>query len=264
MKEFDEDKIIQERIEHQKQVASDVRDAVSALTYGWHPNDIYLMGGAPRNWDLGVPARDLDFFLTAPISDNAALEQLLTRLVPGRFVSSAYIDDQVTAGGYVGNGSRRAVFNFEVAGEAVQLLVNKSDFPAFEEWRTFPCTQSMVKWDFDEQRVVPLFARREGDIAHYFRFEDEVSPKDNELAYFEKLRKYFPSQEYKILSGKQNLPYLLFQHYRAEDSASRPKKARERHRDLMEQVADLRRMQIAAEWQQLAPQWGRADFNLGG
>lgn len=254
MKEFDEDKIIQERIAHQKLVAQDVRNAVSALTYGWHPNDIYLMGGAPRNWELGVPAKDLDFFLTTPISDNDALEVLLKSLVPGTLVSSIYFDAGRQAGGYMAIPSRRAIYNFEVAGEAVQLLVNSSDYAAFEEWRTFPCTQSMVKWDFDTQQVIPLYERREGDTAHYFRFEDEDNPKDNEMKYFEKLREYFPSQEYKILSGKQNLPYLLFQHYRAGDKVTRSR-ASDLHNEMMVQLAAAHMARVAEDWQNIAPQW---------
>lgn len=220
MKEFDENTMVEHRIAHQILVASAVRDAISSITAGWHNNDLYLMGGAPRNWEVGAPAKDLDFFLTTPISSDAALEDLLLRLMPGKFVSSQYFEEGQEGGRYQ-SVTRRALFNFEVEGELVQLLVNKSDYPAFEEWRTFPCTQSMVKWDFDNNRTVPLVERRVGDSAHYFRFEDEDNPKDSEMNYFEKLREYFPAQEYKILSGRQNLPYLLFQYYKGKGSGSK-------------------------------------------
>jgi hypothetical protein len=99
-----------------------VADSLLAKLEAIDPHCI-IAGGAPRDWYLGLQAKDLDVYLYVP--QNSLLRHFKTQLaaigITNIEQSALSVDDDR----YISNPLVRWVFNYEESGEKVQLIVMK-------------------------------------------------------------------------------------------------------------------------------------------
>ena len=115
-----------DRIEHQKRVGSDVLDRLFAID----PTCI-LAGGAPRDWYLGKPASDLDFYVydgrTGTKGDitsgiDTSCEVFLKRLEAVGLVSGWNLLCKPEVNDYSHMPSINSVWENVIGGERVQIM----------------------------------------------------------------------------------------------------------------------------------------------
>jgi hypothetical protein len=99
-----------------------VADSLLARLEAIDPHCI-IAGGAPRDWYLGLQAKDLDVYLYVP--QNSLLRHFKTQLAAIGITNIEQSTLSVDDDRYISNPLVRWVFNYEESGEKVQLIVMK-------------------------------------------------------------------------------------------------------------------------------------------
>ena len=99
-----------------------VADSLLARLEAIDPHCI-IAGGAPRDWYLGRQAKDLDVYLYVP--QNSLLRHFKTQLAAIGITNIEQSTLSTDDARYISNPLVRWVFNYEEAGEKVQLIVMK-------------------------------------------------------------------------------------------------------------------------------------------
>lgn len=140
-----------------------------------HGLDVYVAGGAPRDWDEGLRGRDIDFFFP----DNGVdRETILRRFVLPEGAQPLGRDHYPDQG--------FTVYEGEIEGQLCNLILR--DEKAIEEIVSqFPTNTSQVWWDGDSTHSTPLYrlGRRYGFVI----MDSGASPK-----YIDKLLRRYPYQ----------------------------------------------------------------------
>ena len=182
----DEAKEVREVIKHQKAVAEELL-ALSRLV----DPSAALLGGAPRNWELKEPAKDLDIYIYRNEwyrvggdfikSLSAVLGVPVKEKVDGK-EKDKYGNERVL-------GVYDAVFK-EVD---VQFIIISQEDPVSFARETFPCNLSMKKWS--KGKVVDFFPWKNDKMYLWAATPGEVTP------YMERMFKYFPNMDFEVLDG---------------------------------------------------------------
>lgn len=123
-------------VESQQGVAKVVLDHLSGID----PH-VVVAGGAPHDWQKGIPARDVDTFVHLPTyMDASECQEYLNTLLDtyvGQVYGEDYEDPRITA-----------VFRLNLQGVRFDLIVIPGDPEKVME--TFPSTHSQISWDGEE------------------------------------------------------------------------------------------------------------------
>lgn len=171
------------KIAHQQRVAEEIYSSVKLLDRG-----AVLAGGAPRNWSLDLPAKDLDFFIQPGFGlPREDFLEILSRLIGEEIVSITPKE----------SGYPNETFECKKDGETIQLILTNvgSDFTI----AAFSCTMSMVYWDFANKVSVDISGRSKDDPNHYIAVPED-DPLENE--YYYRMITYFPAQKFVVQKGK--------------------------------------------------------------
>lgn len=130
-------------IEHQKTIAAYVMKKLEIID----PNCI-LAGGAPRDWELGIPANDLDFYYyTHAHSAHDVLMQLNRLFGENTFkflqCKNAGEEDQ---NGYLSIPYVDRVLEGEIAGIKVQMIKTKDEQDTYDLIRYFDLSICQIWW----------------------------------------------------------------------------------------------------------------------
>lgn len=137
------------KIEEQKRFASRWMEL-----FRGHGLDVYVAGGAPRDWDEGKSARDIDFFFPDNGEDREAILRRFILPEGTQPLGGDHYPDQ----GFT-------VYELEIEGHPCNLILR--DEKTIEEVvGKFPTNISQVWWDGDSTHSTPLYrlGRRYGFI----------------------------------------------------------------------------------------------------
>jgi hypothetical protein len=176
----------EKRIQHQKNVALAV---MRVLTY--FDTQVILAGGAPRDWYLGNPAKDLDFYFHTPEKLNSAdISDIVSSIVGNVVLSESEIPD-----GYNDNPEIFMVYDgvlcLEIGDvmEEIQLMQMKSPIVPASLVDNFSVSLSKIWVSSD-------------GITHFFpEFQDSIENKTmyiytNHEKYLERMGGKFPDYKF--------------------------------------------------------------------
>ncbi len=177
----------EKRIQHQKKVALAV---MKVLMY--FDTRVILAGGAPRDWYLGNPAKDLDFYFYIPEKlSSADISDIVSGIVGNFILSESEVSD-----GYYHNNPEifmvyDGVFSLDIGDtmEEIQLMQMKS-----------PIVPASLVDDFSLS-LSKIWVSSDG-ITHFLpEFQDSIENKTmyiytNHGKYIEKMKEKFPDYRF--------------------------------------------------------------------
>lgn len=176
----------QERIQHQQDVVMELYARLDRL-------NLVCAGGAPRDWDHGNPAKDLDLFFYGKTTNTKNVYDFLVN----NFFDVVIKDGQDLPEEYKGNPNLICVYDFKYKGEDVQLIQVKCS--VYDYIMEFPCDLSKI------------FFNVQGKLYQYYEYllalennhvvvcPDRVFGED----YFEKVINKYPNYQYFYPNGRE-------------------------------------------------------------
>lgn len=147
-----------------------------------------VAGGAPRDWDVGLPATDVDLWITATGATHSIIRKL-TRNYRTRML----VDNSALEGLYI-----KCVLDVHLHGETVQLIVVDDSSPR-EVISRFCCTLSEAIWKHETDELIfspdYLMSRQ---IKEYIIYDGPDENRKPSEAYLKKMRSKFPDYVEKI------------------------------------------------------------------
>lgn len=141
----------EEKIEYQKMVAEEAYNFLKTVD-----PECVLAGGAPRNWHLGKPAKDLDFWLRASDDEVDKIEQHFS------FVARRQYRQNANNAKY-GSVTLEDIVDISLKGENIQVIVVNSNPEDYIN--DFDFNLCKIKYDFLLGGVFP-FPEFDNDIAN--------------------------------------------------------------------------------------------------
>lgn len=140
----------EEKIEHQKKVAKYAYDLLGVID-----PECVLAGGAPRNWHLGKPAKDLDFWLNVPnkgMKHKTLLEKHFSRTPKFRGITKSDDEDYGSLPGI------EALIDVPYQFENIQIVVLDDEWEPELYIDTFDFDLCKIMFDFKSTEIVPGYA----------------------------------------------------------------------------------------------------------
>jgi len=204
---------IQKKIEEQKRIATEI---LKTLHWEGH-TDAIIAGGAPRNWQFGIEARDLDVYFTKTIS-NSRIDYLFKDKIDidtGACIQlgkPGYLDEPY----YGGNNTIKKVKETCIEGMKVQFITSNPSrvFENIQPSNYKDINFAYVLFKTFDIGICKIGFRKEGNyiFSSDFNVDKEnkkLTIKINELKLIndlknlpkriEKLKKYFPDHELNII-----------------------------------------------------------------
>jgi hypothetical protein len=100
--------------------------------------DVRVMGGSPRDWDLGHKAKDIDIFIHSPLLSEKKIESNISKLG----IDFNKIEKNKN---YAGNPNLISVWEANYWGETIQLIF--TNINTLDVLKSFPVNLSMIWWD---------------------------------------------------------------------------------------------------------------------
>lgn len=143
-----------------------------------------VAGGAPRDWDVGLPATDVDLWVTTTNGHQAAILELMALYdvtpIMTRWDPSYYI---------------QAIYNVEVEDNLIQLIMVTDSSPT-EVVGRFCCSLSEAIWLWEDDSIIVSPDYRESRRTKVLRFcTDQTGPQAPSENYLDKMKQKFPDYE---------------------------------------------------------------------
>lgn len=148
-----------------------------------------VAGGAPRDWDVGLPATDVDLWITKTQATYSIMRKLLwehshkTMIIDGSSRDELYI---------------KSVVDIYIDGVTVQVIVVDNSHPS-EVVGRFCCTLSEAIWKHETDELIfspdYLMSRQ---LKEYIIYDGPDLNRKPSEAYLKKMRTKFPDYVEKI------------------------------------------------------------------
>lgn len=150
-----------------------------------------VVGGAPRDWDYGIPAQDIDIWCKNITFGDEHLTLLKDLFEPrGAKVGKVTNNTYSREGEYIH-------YIFNVLWEGVDLQFIFVQNPSVKSVIDHVCCNfSEISWDWKARKLIPTYKYKCGRMSKLLTFSDDAgrSPRDNYIA---KMAKRYP--DHKIL-----------------------------------------------------------------
>lgn len=197
-------KPIYEKIENQRSLC---RTILQGLRENGHPEAI-VAGGAPRNWDFGRPARDLDIYISAPFYEKELKKiPCFEHIVLEKVSNKKFMDSLGELSAYDYFESNHQILDVQETnfrGTKIQIITidKKFNFPedfASHIFKTFDIGICKIAWNdlLGILKSLSFVSDRENKTLTVDMGELET-PK-NLPSRLEKMEEYFPDHKVKII-----------------------------------------------------------------
>lgn len=201
-------------IESQQAIATDILKECAQRFSG----DSMVVGGAPRNWDHGLAAKDIDIYIPCGCDDDKGDLEYKVKRIPG--VTRAHIMGAQKDETYEGVGIIYCVVEGEYKGEKVQFIFTSEPYDLITPYLTyvfnsFDCNICKIAYDGEYVRTDEYRMDRDKKrlTFPYWQFDKDSKNRNIDSRHAQKLLKYFPDHDIVIQrkkpKGAQGSPKVL-------------------------------------------------------